>query len=235
MKIFRTFAVLATGLVLLLGADAKALSITRVLDVHFGSDPAAGSVSITFDDSAGVDQVKITLDASGLASDENVTEWYFNYSGDGGTTFDATGLTASALSGSGSDAITEADLNANSFFSSQSEQADGDGNYNIMVDFNTSPPTFDGGEVVMFTLSGVVGLTADDFDFFSDEGGGQGAYISAAKIQMTNCIDPADPKCDGDDNEGSDWLGAVPEPGPLALFSTSLIVAGALMRRPRAR
>jgi hypothetical protein len=193
-------------------------------------------VSITIDDSVGVDQVKITLDASGLASDENVTEWYFNYSGDGGTTFDATGLVASALSvSSGSDPILLVDINDDAFFSSQSEMADGDGDYNIMLNFNTAPPTFDGGEVVVFTLSGVVGLTADDFAFLGDEGGGQGTYFSAAKIQNTNCIDPDDSKCDGDDNEGSDWLGAVPEPGPLALFSTSLIVAGALMRRrPRA-
>jgi len=128
-----------------------------------------------------------------------------------------------------------------SFFGSQSEQADGDGNYNIMVDFNTSPPTFDGGEVLEFTLAGVVGLTADDFAFLSDEGGGQGTYFSAAKIQNSNCISgdlnggTADPKTCNDtgpnDNEGSDWLGAVPEPGALALFATSLIVASGLTRR----
>ena len=61
------------------------------------------------------------------------------------------------------------------------------------------------------------------------------SLLKSAKIQMTDCIDPDLAKCVGDDNEGSDWLGAVPEPGPLALFSTSLIVAGALMRRSRAR
>jgi hypothetical protein len=34
-------------------------------------------------------------------------------------------------------------------------------------------------------------------------------------------------------NAGSDWLGVVPEPGSVVLFSTGLLVAGALMRRRR--
>ncbi len=91
----------------------------------------------------------------------------------------------------------------------------------------------------MFPLSGVVGLTADDFDFLGFEGGGQGTYFSVAKVQSTNCVTAGigegcnDPGDIVDDNAGSDWLGAVPEPGALALFSTSLIVASATMRRPR--
>jgi hypothetical protein len=81
------------------------------------------------------------------------------------------------------------------------------------------------GEDVVIVLTGT-NLTADDFAYLSDTGPGDnpGPFYSAAHIGST-----------GVDNEGSDWLGAVPEPGPLALFSTSLIVAGALMRRPRAR
>ena len=97
--------------------------------------------------------------------------------------------------------------------------------------------------MLMFTLTGT-DLTADDFNFFSaDTGGDQGLFLSAAKIQRTNCVTASanpegcnDPNDDDPfDNEGSDWLGAVPEPGSLALFATSLIVAGTMMRRPRAR
>ena len=234
-KSSRYLAAFAAGCAFLLAADVWALSITHVLDENFGSDPADGSVSITFDDGVGVDQVKITLDAGNLATDEVVAKWYFNYSADGGTPFDATGLIASSLSGTGNDATTLGDIG---LFSSQSKVAGGYGTFNIVVDFKKGNPSFGGGETVMFILSGVTGLTADDFFFFSDPGPELRVYYSAAKIHRTNCVtagcnDPGDGN--GDDNDGSDWLGAVPEPGPLALFATSLIVAGGMMRRPRAR
>jgi hypothetical protein len=222
MKFSRTFAVLAVGFALLLASDAGALSITYELDVHFGEVDSDGTVSITFDDSVGVDDVLITLDASNLATDEKVGQWNFNYSGDGGSTFTAfTDLTASDLGGTGAGSLTNG-LDDIDLYNAQSENADGDGLYNIELLFDTSDPdTFSGGEVITFVLSGT-GLTADDFALIAAVGGGNGPFYSAAHIQST-----------GGDNEGSDWLGAVPEPGPMVLFATSLIVAGALSRRPR--
>jgi hypothetical protein len=220
-------ALLAAGLLLGLGFGAQATVISFTLDQHFGSDPAAGSVSITFSDEAvglDTDEVKITLDATGLASDEVVTEWYINYSADG-TSFDAEGLSqVGSATGSGSDAFTGI-----AFSDAQDDAANGNGQFNIVIDFNTSPPTFDGGDMVMLVLSGV-GLTADDFNFVSFPQGGEGTFFSAAKIQQTNCV-TAGCEDDGDDNNGSDWLGAIPEPGAMALFSTGLLVAGGMIRR----
>jgi hypothetical protein len=86
---------------------------------------------------------------------------------------------------------------------------------------------------VVYTITGE-GITAADFDLFSIDTGGNGPFLSAAHVAGTTCV--SGDGCDtGTPNDGSDWLGAVPEPGALALFATSLIVAGGLKRRrPRA-
>jgi hypothetical protein len=222
-KVALAVALFAIGV----AAQARAASFSLTLNIHFGSDPAAGSVAMTVADVVGA--VRITMDATGLATDEDVTEWYFNISD---PLVGLGSLSAAYVSGNIDTTNTSVSFGSNAFM------ADGDGDFDVLFDF--PPPgmnRFDGGEIVVYDISGDPDLDALDFLAFSSMGGGQGVYISAAKIQSTNCVtagcgDPGDLR---DDNEGSDFLGAVPEPGALALFSTGLIVAGVLMQRSRRR
>jgi hypothetical protein len=228
MKFSRTFAVLAAGFALLLGAEAQATLITHTLDVNFGAEDASGFLIATYDDGGGTGSVTITLDASNLSlSGEFIDEWYINFAGG-----DPTSLVFTP--GSGDDAV---DILQTPLVDPSVYKADGDGIYDIVFLFANAPPAdrFNAGETVVYTVTGA-GITAADFDLFSTDTGGAGPYLSAAHVQGTDCVSGIGCNDTGSpDNEGSDWLGAVPEPGALALFSTSLIVAGALARRrPRA-
>jgi len=220
MKMFRAFTVLAASCVLLLGADAWATSITHTLDVNFGSEDASGFLTATYDDGGTPGSLTITFDATNLSlSGEYVAEWYINYDGDPNS------LTIEHASGDEADDVFQ-DPAANEY------KADGDGLYDILFAFDqTAGSRFEAGETVVYTITGA-GITAADFDILSIDTGGNGPYLSAAHVRGTDCVsgigcDPSEP------NDGSDWLGAVPEPGPMVLFATSLIVAGALSRRPR--
>jgi hypothetical protein len=225
MKFSRTFAVLAVGFALLLGADAGATLITHTLDVNFGSEDASGFLVATYDDGGGTGSVTMTLDATNLSlSGEFVDEWYINYAGG-----DPTSLVFAPVSGDVAANILQTPLVMPNEY-----KADGDGVYDIVFLFDTAPPDdrFSEGETIVYTVTGA-GITAADFDLFSIDTGGAGPYKSAAHVGGTTCV--SGDGCDiNKPNDGSDWLGAVPEPGPLALFSTSLIVAGGLMRRRRA-
>jgi hypothetical protein len=229
MKFSRTFAfaVLAVGFALLLGADAGATLITHTLDVNFGSEDASGFLVATYDDGGGTGSVTMTLDATNLSlSGEFVDEWYINYVGG-----DPTGLTFTHDSGDVIATILQTPLVMPTLY-----KADGDGVYDIVFQFDQSAGSrFEAGETVVYTITGT-GITAADFDLFSVSDAGQsGPFLSAAHVRGTDCVSGVGCDDTGDpDNEGSDWVGAVPEPGSLALFSTSLIVASALMRRRRA-
>jgi hypothetical protein len=90
--------------------------------------------------------------------------------------------------------------------------ADGDGLYDIFLEFDTAAAQrFDAGEVVVYTVTGT-GLTAADFFEIAAPGGGAGPFFAAAKVNST-----------GIGGEGSDWLGAVPEPGTALLLGLGLV------------
>jgi len=202
-------------------ADARADTITLHLDFHFGSDPASGGVSITFDDGGSPGTVDVLMDTTGLGDpDEFLTKWYFSFDGDattlGVSNVDASDATATAFSKT----------------ATQSQQADGDGRYNFLVTFQTGAGAgrFQRDEQFGFRLT-AAGITAGDFDLIAAVGGGHGPFYSAAKVQGT-----------GVGAGGSDWLGAtsggeppapVPEPGTLALLGAAL--AGLARRRRAAR
>ncbi|MGI9431092.1 MAG: PEP-CTERM sorting domain-containing protein [Myxococcota bacterium] len=191
---------LATLVALLLWAgQASAVSITLDLNFSFGTEPASGPVSITFEDTA-VDTVEVTIDASGLSSPEYVKEIYFNY-----VNAPATGLTLTYEGGSSTGPAATVSLGDNSFM------ADGDGLYDIFLEFPAPAGSrFDAGEVVVYTITGT-GITAADFVEIAAPGGGAGPFFAAAKINAT------------DGGEGSDWLGAVPEPGTALLLGLGLV------------
>ena len=105
--------------------------------------------------------------------------------------------------------------------------ADGDGNFDIMFSFPTTASgggsqRFTDNEVVVYDITYTSAIDANSFNFFSDVGGGQGIYLSAAHAQNTT----------GAGSGGSGWIGAVPEPGTAALVSLGMLgLAAAGWRR----
>ena len=201
----------------LLSVPAGAVTITFDLNVNFGTEPASGSVQITLTDVA-LDEVKLEIDTTGLDLDgEFVKEVYLNFDGD------ATGLTFAYQAGSstGPTAASPVSTGSDSFM------ADGDGLFDIFLEFPAAPPAsrFNIDLLVVYTITGT-GFDATDFNLFSTPSGGQGAFLAAAKINGTGAGPPA--------NEGSDWLGAIPEPSTALLLSAGLLglaTAGARRRR----
>ena len=226
-------ACFAAGSILLLGSSASAATILHTLDVHFGAELSSGFLTAEYDDTVcGPDCVQLTFDSNDLSlSTEFVNDWWINYVNAGGATLDE--LIIIYVSGDVTTPVTIVK-------SLDGLNADGDGNFDIKFDFvpPVIPPgpgnNFDINEIVVFYISGT-GITAADFDYFSVQNGGQGEYLSAAHIGGTCAGAPAGGPACTDNDDGSDFVGAVPEPGSVLLFATGLLVAGGLIRRDRRR
>jgi hypothetical protein len=108
--------------------------------------------------------------------------------------------------------------------SSNAYKADGDGKYDILIEFPSGPPSarFSVGDTSVFTLTNAGGLTPDDFKFLSLPDGGNGPFFAAAHVQAT-----------GTDGKGSGWVApAVPEPSSLAVAGLGALgLAGYGLRR----
>jgi hypothetical protein len=99
-------------------------------------------------------------------------------------------------------------------------QADGDGRYDILIDFSTAAANrLLAGEVVIFDVtSTTVGFTSDSFLVFSAPGGGNGPFRAAAHIQALP-------------NGESDFVAEIPEPTSMLLLGTGLATLAAGLRR----
>lgn len=106
-------------------------------------------------------------------------------------------------------------------FGSDAFQADGDGRYDILIDFSTaSADRLLPGETVIFDLtSTTAGFTSDSFLVFAAPGGGNGPFRAAAHLQ-------------GLPNGQSDWVAEeIPEPTSMILLGTGLATLAAGLRK----
>ncbi len=212
--------------VLTLFAGSARADLVFILDVSFGSDPAAGFLTATFSQQSAT-VVRLTMDASDLLNDEYVNGsfgWAFNFT---------TGLGLSAASFANISGIVGA-VTVDPSGSGVELRADGDGDFDFAINF----PNSSGSRLGATGGSGIAGdssvydidlgspLSESDFNLFSDVGGGQGIYLSASHVQATFEVGGA-----AGNTDGSDWLGAVPAPGGVLLGIMGLSLVGWFKRR----
>jgi hypothetical protein len=215
------------GIALLSPTKSSAASgITYQFDNEFssGTPPAGAAPWITATiqtETPGT--VLLTIANNGLIGSEFVSGFYLNLN----PNFNSLNLSISYVSSSGGFLIPSVDSGTIER-GTDSFKADGDGKYDVLFDFSTSSgATFGSGGSVTYEISGISGLTADDFVYLSAPNGGHGPFYAAAHVQGI-----------GADGSLSGWvepsLGAlqfqVPEPSCGALLSLSLGVFGFVRR-----
>lgn len=120
--------------------------------------------------------VQLTVSAGNLVGSEFVSCWYFNLN----PALDPTSLSFSVSDSTGSFANPSIQTLANGFKAGQ------DGKFDILLGFNSGSDAsahFGAGDTVTFTITGITGLSANDFDWLSTPAGGSGLYSSAAHIE----------------------------------------------------
>jgi hypothetical protein len=214
------FLAVTLGFLMLLPRVGEATILEFRLDTEFsGGTPPAGPtpwLTATFDDEAldlGSDEVRLTLDATNLTGSEFVSAWYFNLD----PALDPASLTFTYDSGIMAEVSTTPPEKKNKF------KADGDGYFDMKFEFPTSNKEpelrFSVGDTSVYIISGIVGLTADSFDFFSESKNSRGLK-DAAHVQGI-----------GPDGEDSGWITSTPEPGTMLLFGTGLVGLAGLGRK----
>jgi len=169
---------------LLMGATlllqtASASSITYDFDHEFSSGtPPAGAapwLQAVFSD-AGANTVQLTLSTLNLTGSEFVSGWYFNLN----PAFSTADLTISQTGMGGAFDAPSISRGTDAF------KADGDGKYDLLFSFGTAGDAsqrFTSGDSITFTLSGITGLNAADFNYMSAPAGGHGPYVAATHVQ----------------------------------------------------
>lgn len=199
-------AAIALAGFLLIGHPGAASAGTITFDyvVSFGAvtpDGPAPYVTSTFDDEGSPGTVLLTMTVAATLGGADVSGMYFNFD----PSLDPTSLVFSRISGTGPAAVHTTILTGADAF-----QADGDGEYDILFDLPPPPGNnskrFNAGEDLVYEISGIGTLTASSFNFFAAPAGGFGPFLAVARIQST-----------GLDQQGSDWVAAVPEPSTLTL------------------
>jgi hypothetical protein len=171
--------------------------------------------------------VLLTVANNGLIGSEFVSGFYLNLN----PNFSSLNLSINYVSSSGS--FTVPSIGSGTIErGTDSFKADGDGKYDVLFDFSTSSgTTFGAGDSVTYQLSGIAGLTADDFVYLSAPNGGHGPFYAAAHVQgigptgaLSGWVEPS--------------LGAqpilVPEPASAALVALGAGVLG-FVRRSKTR
>lgn len=225
--LLNAFAVVLMGIVLLLPARVSAESgITYQFDSEFsGGTPPAGAapwITATIQNTT-PGTVLLTVANNGLGGSEFVSGFYLNLN----PTFNPLNLSISYVSSVGTFAVPSI-ASGTIERGTDSYKADGDGKYDLFFDFSlSSGTTFGAGESITYQLSGISGLSANDFDYLSAPDGGHGPFDAAAHVQGI-----------GANGSLSGWvepsLGAqpllVPEPSSCVLLTCALGFLGWVRR-----
>jgi hypothetical protein len=205
----------------LTASQATAKLITLGSDFEFsGATPPASLtppwLTTTFDDGGGTGSVVLTLTATDLTASEFVSGWYLNLD----PALDVSSLVFSSPTKVGSFTNPAISLSTNAF------KADGDGKYDILLEFDVSAGVanrFTAGDSVSYTITGIATLTADSFNFLSLPAGGHGPYIHAEHVQGIGS-ESLSGWVSGDE------LPPIPEPATMSLLAVGSL---ALLRRRR--
>jgi hypothetical protein len=203
------------SLILLFATSIQAATLEFDYTVSFGTDPVGTYPAATavFDDENTEGSVILTFTVGDIG-DADITQIYFNLD----PTLDATLLTITELDTSAT--VVNDILLGNDLY-----QADGDGDFDILIDLSTvSTETLSANETITFLIEGT-DLTADSFDFWSVNSP-TSSYLSAIKVQSTDSVSNPLP-----DTDGSDWVGVVPVPAAAWLFGSALLGMVGVARR----
>lgn len=208
MKHFRVVLQCALISAVITAAHGAQVVFNIGMEFSGGADPSGPApwLRATFEDVPG--GVTLRMESLLNSPSEFVGNWSFNFD----PTLDPT-LLGFALQ-SGGPAAQSIDTGVNAF------QADGDGRYDIRVNFSQAngPNRFNEDDVVTYLITHPASIAASSFDFLSAPAGGHGPFSTAAHVQGI-----------GQNGQLSGWV-TVPEPASLA----GLILAGlALARRRR--
>lgn len=198
----------AIGLFIITANAASPDYMYQFNDAFSGSVPASPSrpwIDATFQTLA-PGTVRLTVTNMTLTGSENVDQLYFNLN----TNLQASKLSFKLVKESGAFNTPKISTGLNKF------QADGDGKYDILFNFNnggTANNRFTAGESMTYYISGIPNLAASDFAFLSAPAGGAGPFFAAAHVQRI-----------GPTASLSGWLSAteqtplsIPEPSAKAL------------------
>jgi hypothetical protein len=214
-KFIRVSIAFAAGLFLMTGAQASSFQLDFNYDFSNPGDldsaPPSGSdwLIAVFDDggSAGSATLTLTVGNIGVA---DVTSVYLNFD-------DAQGISNLSIAQSGGTGPTATAINQ----SMNTYQADGDGIYDLKIDWANND--FMAGEVITFDITGsgaASGFVANDFNYLAEIGDPKGPFFGAAKFQSTGVA-----------GEQSAWVAAVPVPAAVWLFGSALGFLGWIRRR----
>jgi len=190
-------------------ANATIVTFTLSNEVSGSGGELTAPITVTLDDENSAGTVNITIDMSGLQTEEFMSALYLNFDpakSPAGMTITDTGAQASTSIAAGSDCC----------------KPDGQADHDVQINFpEAQADRFTGGETYTGTLT-LVGLLATDFEFLSESGN-----CAVARVQGL-----------GPDAQNSGWFDCgdeppqeVVEPGSLALFGLGIGLLGFMGRR----
>ena len=197
------------------GAFAPESATTPWLVAVFDDDDTAGMVTLT------MSAPNLTLEP-GSGDDEHVNNWFFNLDPalNANDLVFSVGTQVGGALNEGAIVVSTDNTDANAAF-----QANGDGFFDIRFDFatNNGPNIkFGLGDAVSFDIT-LAGLTANSFNVFSFQDGGQGSFLTASQVLGIGT------------NDESGWIGAVPEPTSGMLLLVGCFAGGLFAGRRKRR